>query len=195
MHDDDPTPLRERLLELERERAELLARLGGFDDAPAGEGAGAKAANAPALSGRVVVRVLVGIFALAFAAASAIWYGGRTPWRARQVAEGRPEASREDLAGQALVQVLHACLAELDPRARVDVRLRVALAPNGSAALKWAEAPQGGLAEACARRAPSLVRTRPEPAAKPSGLEVWFASQLDPDGSRVSRSGWAPTTL
>jgi hypothetical protein len=186
--DDDPAALRARLDELDRERAALLARLEAHPGAPA------PAPDAtPALSGRTVVRVLVGLFALALVAASAIWFGGRTPWRSRPVADGHDDLSREDIAGQALVQVLHACLADLDLRARVDTRLWVTLAPNGSASPTRVEAAEGGsLAEACARRAPSLIRTRPAPGAAPARLEVWFSSAPGPDGTRVSRSGWAP---
>ncbi|HEU4411310.1 MAG TPA: hypothetical protein VFS43_39025 [Polyangiaceae bacterium] len=198
MPDDDPTLLRARLAELDRERAELIARLGPSADEAAGAPAAAAggARGAPALSGRTVVAVLAGIAALAFVAASAIWFGGRTPWRARPVAESQPGLSREDVAGQALVQVLHACLAELDLRARVDARVRVVIAPNGSASPRRVEAAAGGpLVEACARRAPSLVRTRPAPGAAPAGLDVWFASEIGPDGTRVSRSGWGPAPL
>lgn len=197
MSDDDPTTLRQRLAELDRQRAELLARLGpdGAERAAGRADAGVRPRprEAPALSGRTVVGVLAALLALALVAASAIWFGGRTPWRKRAVADGQPGAGREDLAGQALVQVLHACLADLDRRARVDARLRVAVAPNGSASLAGVEAAQGGsLFEACARRAPSLVRTRAEPDAPPARLEVWFSSELGADGTRVSRSGWAP---
>ncbi|MCU0682575.1 MAG: hypothetical protein MUF34_10040 [Polyangiaceae bacterium] len=179
MPDEPPPPPIETPADSERGRAVV----------PPGAGA------APALSGRLVVRLLGGLFALAFLAASAIWFGGRTPWRSRQAGESRPDVSREDLAGQALVQVLHACLAELDLRARFDARLHVSIAPNGSASLARAEVAQGGLAEACARRAPTLVRTRPAPGAPPAGLEVWFSSEPGADGTRLSRSGWAPATL
>ena len=187
MNDDDLTSLRARLAELDRERAAVRARLVQLDPSAAG---------GPAMTGRSLVRLLGFLVALALVAASAIWFAGRTPWNDRRPGEGRPEVSREDLAGQALVQVLHACLAELDLRAGMNARLRVGLAPNGSASLARAEVPQGGmLAEACARRAPTLVRTRAAPEAAPTGLDVWLSSEVGPDGTRVTRSGWAPASL
>jgi hypothetical protein len=189
--DDEPTLLRSRLAELDRERADLLARLGEPPD-----GAPPPARGAPSMSGRTLVGVFAGLFALALVTGSLIWFGGRTPWRARPIAESQPDLSREDVAGLALVQVLHACLADLDLRARVDTRVRVAIAPNGSASPRRVETAQGGpLVEACSRRAPSLVRTRAAAGAAPVGLEVWFSSEVGPDGTRVSRSGWAPAPL
>lgn len=144
----------------------------------------------------MLVRVSAGLFALALITGSLIWFGGRTPWRARPVAASQPDLSREDIAGQALVQVLHACLADLDLRVHVDTRVRVAIGANGSASPKRVEAAQGGpLVEACSWRAPSLVRTRPALGAAPVGLDVWFSSEVGPDGSRVSRSGWASAPL
>lgn len=181
MSDDEDLPrLRARLAELEHERATLLRRLD-----PAG-------AAGPVMTGRSLVRLLAGVGALALVTASLIWFAGRTPWNDRRPGEGRPDVSREDLAGQALVQVLHACLAELDRNAPFDARLRVVLAANGSASLARAEVAQGGLlAEGCARRAPTLVRTRSVAGAPPAGLDVWLSSNVAADGSRVTRTGWA----
>ena len=144
------------------------------------------------VSGRVVVIVFLLLMGLALFFGFAIWLAARTPWRSNTSALSRPGMSREDVAGQALVQVLHTCITEASLPDPVHVRLRVNVLPTGEAKFDTVDLNlANGTLAPCSRRAATLIRTAP---AAPGGpvvsLEVRFDSALEADGTRVTRTHW-----
>jgi len=145
----------------------------------------------PSISGKRVIITFVVLMGLALFFGLAIWFSARTPWRAKPVGSEKTAMDRNEVAGQALVQVLHTCLSETSLREPVHIRLRVTLLSTGAVRLQSVDVniADGTLAP-CSRRAPSLVRSMLSEGDGKVPLEVRFDSELEPDGTRVTRSNW-----
>jgi hypothetical protein len=153
---------------LEARVAELMTenrRLRGEDDPPQGR------------SGKLVVPIFVGLILASMGTAFTIWTAARRTALEREArhAAVRPLSSRVDAAGRAAVFGVQQCLAEAPINGEVTVRLRLKIAPAGTAGVLDADVmPKDAEFIQCVRRIPSNLQMPAAPGAEPMGIEIAF---------------------